>query len=1212
MGAVIEFVVNMLLELVLWLMQLFAKSLEDMCSIKDNFIGSFSDTLLGENGLYVSNSGNALFAKGGNPMLVLQAAGLSMLVVFTAWSLVKAMFGSLAKVDSPQKILTDTFVYGIMIVTYNLWVNAFISVGFSPMYQEVQNAQGIELDFAKLVASSVAAVGTEMLLDILTGGFTTPVFLAVSVLLSLLKLIFFFTLLGKLIELILEVVERFLQIFFITIFGPLCIACGTSSALSRVATTWFHVWINSYVLFILNMFFVKLSLVAIGNLAEKCANVFTAAEAAVDAGGGGLQNTQIFAVIGMWIMVYCTIRIGTKTDQIMRSLGFDVLQADGHILNPLTQGIIGSIIGTVVGGTIEKNSGKIAEGAKKGFLGMWGLTNNINSAAAGAAGKTANKTAASTKAKAKLADSLKNKTDKANQRLTDAKLKFDMDGSGKTSTVFGQSTMDNESIEKTLNEAADIANKRGEKGVDNPDMLGTGNFDKASLEKLNDYFHSKGLNGDIVSAKIENGDLKFLVRDKDGKESYCQLHKLGSNEKVPKNAVAIGNGTWELTEKPAVKDSAGAGVTNDLTKAELVTMADVAADTADGYVKSDYEGGSIPEQYEVGAGKADPTNESSYDAETGYAVLKDGSVIARLKVADTDDDGPVAFTLIDADGNEIVGKNGERTDYALKDFIARADGQPAMFNLNGMEVMYNKKDGTIGYTKPGGELPADFASFSLDASGMPMATSKKVDINIAQKTGKAVNTTYVPRDAESKAAALVGISVYGMASGDSSNAYAPVNDNATKLIMGKDFQKPSKQGGTEVKTKAGYLVPEAGTNGYISKTSSENGEMVTKMRVQTVSGVNGPSCWINGTKTAVSDAVKSGTLEQDSRGHVWATLEKGSYTKRTVATVGQNLELYVKGQNGKTITLDSSFAQGDRWSEIEPSTDGTIEVSNVNGTFRYGPEHFISNPKTGGMQRFSYDSVRGVYEPDTNGAFVQAKQLSSNGDAVHYEISSKNLVGKTYVQDFAARSTVGDIVTNSSGVVEFDTATPSSMSRNGAVEMTSSYGQSFYNKKGDWASSAYGTGGANGVTEFRTESSLGVAYTTAVAESYVDKEVSRLSSDQARVYFSSLYHGSNQHISSVDMSRKEHGIYSVQTMNEDTGTVHDALVLSQNSFIIPRDKKGKLVLPKGVKGEEKTLDSGLKVLEIDQNSSDDDAVARFINDSKRDFQGLINKLQDMI
>ncbi len=1198
MGALIEFVVNMLLELVIWLMQLFAKSLESMCSIKEDFIGSFSDTLLGEHGLYVSNNGTSLFSKGADPLLVLQSAGLCMLLLFAVWGLIKAMFGNLARAESPQKIVSDLIIYSLVISTYDLWVNAFLSAGFAPIYQEVENATGMELDLSSLLASSVAAIGAELLLDLVTGGATTPVFLAAGVLMSLLKLIFFFTLLGKLIELILEVVERFLLIFFVTIFGPLCLACGTSSSLSRVAMTWFRVWLNNYVLFILNMFFVKLSLVAIGNLAEKCANVITAV-------GSDRNSGEIFSVVGLWLLVYCTIRIGTKTDQIMRTLGFDVLQADGHILNPLTSGIIGSIIGNVAAGTIQKNSGKIVEGAKKGFFGAWGLTNRMGHVNIGGT-KAGNKANASAKAKSKLAQAVSNSTAKADSRLTNAMLKHDMNGIAETSSVFGQYSMTNEAVEKTLNESADIAKERRERGVSNEKMLGTANFDKNSLAKINEYLHSKGMKGDVINAKIENGDLKFQVRDKDGNESYCKLQRFEGDGPAPANAVMVGNQTWVLSEQSAVKGAPNAGVTKDIVGEPPATMGDVAADTDDGYVTSKYSDESAVEQMAT-------TDDATKDAETGYAVLKDGTGVVRLKVDDYDFDGkPSNFVAVDEDGNIIRDKDGNTMDFDITDFISKPNGQPAMFNLTGKSLAYMKKDGTTGYMIPDDEKPTDFDGLNLNSDGAPMTVSKMIGINVAQKTGKKVTSTYVPRNEKDAAADLVGVAVYGMEEDSSDNKYSAVDTKASRLVIGAGSKRKSVsgQGAEEVKTKAGYLVPEIGESGYTSKVERENGVSVTKMRVRTAGESSNMVCWLNGNKIDVRDAVSSGAVEQDSNGRVWATLEKGSYTRQTVATIRPDGSLSVKGQSGKYITLDSSFAKGSAWTEIDPDTDGTIEVMQNNNTYRASLDTFRPSATTGGVQRYSYNSMHDRFDPDDNGTFVANGTGPLTRDNL-YEVSRSNLVAKTAVQDFAPRNTVGDIVTNSAGIVEFDTAVPTHTERNGATTVTSSYGQTFYNKKGDWASSAHGTGGADGLTEFRTEGTTGLAYTTAVAENMVDKEISRMSSDQAKVYFGSMFSGGKDSIYSMDMSRANAGLYSAQ-VKDDTGLIHEMLILSQNSFNIPRDKHGNLQLPNGVSAKEKILDSGLKVLEIDQNLSNTDIVARFIDNAKRDFKGLINKIQDMM
>ena len=322
MWNVLEGIVTMLMDAVLVALIALTNAMTDLINFGDSFLLTYYKLLFavdddGVSGLYMLGE-TSFLGERVNLIYAMQGIGISLLSAIYLIHLIKSMFYNLnsqGAIEHPMNILKRALFYGAILAIYPMLVTAIFRGVFSPLNEPVKSLD-IKLDILNILE---AGIGTppesfgELLVNAIGG-------LALSVISSVVKLIGMLFLVFHFFRLLLEMVERFLQVFFLTLFGPICIACGASPVLFEISYRWFIVWLNSGIMCIVNVFMSKLSLIAIYNFLQ------TYPDIAVD---GSLGRMLV-----RFILTYATIRIGYTMDNYLSQMDVPILRAGGFE-NPL-------------------------------------------------------------------------------------------------------------------------------------------------------------------------------------------------------------------------------------------------------------------------------------------------------------------------------------------------------------------------------------------------------------------------------------------------------------------------------------------------------------------------------------------------------------------------------------------------------------------------------------------------------------------------------------------------------------------------------------------------------------------------------------------------------------------------------------------------------------------------------------------------------------
>lgn len=321
---IFDMIVTMLLNVAVVALMALTDGMSEVLKFGDDFLSTYNKLLFstddsGLDGLYVV-SGSSFFGDVGDIIGIMQGIGISLLGIIYLIHLIKSMFYNLnsqATIEHPMEILKRALLYGAILVVYPLLVTVVFKQVFSPLNEPVNE---LELQMGEswedIVSASIATSPidtTEEFVNAIGSAFTQFVG-AVIKLVGMIVIVFHF------FRLMLEVVERFLQVFFLTLFGPICIACGASPVLFVVSYSWFMTWLNSGIMCIVNVFMTKLSLIAIYNF------LLTFPESVL---GGSFGELLI-----KFFLTYGTIRLGYTMDNYLGQLDVPILRAGGFE-NPL-------------------------------------------------------------------------------------------------------------------------------------------------------------------------------------------------------------------------------------------------------------------------------------------------------------------------------------------------------------------------------------------------------------------------------------------------------------------------------------------------------------------------------------------------------------------------------------------------------------------------------------------------------------------------------------------------------------------------------------------------------------------------------------------------------------------------------------------------------------------------------------------------------------
>lgn len=478
-------------EAFVYVFNLFTDLLVDLCTMEESFTATYSKTLFGEKGLFLNpgSSVSVFPSETVDPTKILQAAGFSLLFGLMIIQLLKSMFGEYSKAESPQIILVKGLAYTVAISFYHIWTNGILKIIISPIFKSfaktesgtVASATGATISNCfQSLSDNILGWDGDTLLDKVgfaaqsvvfeTGGlFKTIFFLIVCIPLGI-----------KFISFSFEICERYIQIFFITLFGPLCLACGVNPNLETVSKRWFSTWLNAMILICIDMFFIKLSIVATVNFISSLA---------VDIGSLSILKDCIVP----YIAVYSLMKIAGDADDIANALGLSSIGAMGAGLT-MAAGLRTSA-GTVKnialgnGSKASKNGGKFFGGENMKKAGQAGSKAAAFARAVGgrgvigAAAATIVLSGSKTVRGAMAMDAL--------EKLKGRNAFFDkMDTDG---TKFSENLA--------------LAAKLGKTGAFNGDE---------SRKQLSQIINNAGIEGKVSRAAMKNGHL--VMRTSDGKE----------------------------------------------------------------------------------------------------------------------------------------------------------------------------------------------------------------------------------------------------------------------------------------------------------------------------------------------------------------------------------------------------------------------------------------------------------------------------------------------------------------------------------------------------------------------------------------------------------------------------------------------------------------------------------------------------------------------
>ncbi len=1059
MGSVLDALIAAVGELVMLIFSVFANAITDLCTMEGSFQDTFNELLFGAKGIF--RNSDSLFSEK-DPTKLLSAAGSILLFGLMIIELFKSMFGSYVKAESPEKIIGKGLFYTVVVSYYHIWANGILSLLISPIYKSFEGvsaggvgsvvAGSIGESFKKMYeafqswdfSAAEAAAGTVATTTILS---TNPMFVGTSAIRGILFIILAIPIGVKFFAFIIEIVERYLQIFFITLFGPLCLACGVTPSTETVAKKWFSSWLNSMIIMCVNIFFVKLSLIAVANFAANMASGLTSA--------GFIQDVVI-----PFFATYSVLKIACETDNIANKLGLNTIQASGMgaamwggglsmVMNKIMnhhkhsnfnkgnqngalaqeaaggnsiaaisnslmgKGMIGAVVGTAVAQLSPAAAGALAMDKAEKSGGIDGIMGNcINTAgtskgfAAGLAqmahyGKTGNINGAVSK------QNLTRMLGLTDTKITSAFVKNGeitaKTADGRTfhfrphtgeGDVYGASVRDKQGQKNTFNEEMDGQRWVGyatwdkiKNGKDNKDGNNTNNpFEGTGMTPNN----QSNQNVDPFNNVINANEQITVDLNKTSKEEVTQwAQAVPVENEIGKHF----NNTIEITSN----SPSTAATQNTYMQLNPHNAENQREKVAGQFIQIETKNG-VPERYNL---KPNGKHEQSLTGNYFKVMDKDGN--ARY---------------IPMTNFSLTNKRDSHGNYI-----------PQSFNIAGKELLYRDNKGQIGTTKVGEALPQNFSSFCYSPNGSPIAVAapnQKVHIgdtvnviNVLNKMGEAPETVkgkdgkerkvlepeldfFVNIDSKDSAPSSTGHHVHCAISNGAAIVIPPSAPGESVRAVAQTFNESGE------KDRAGQ---------YVSIGYDEKGERVYQ---------------------PVNDAIQSGIIHQNTAGQYLFNIKDGETTScltavRNVDSNGKTSFSTTAG--GETFTVDSSFIR----STIIPDEDGQI-IFTDNSSAEAG-EYNLRNRYD---KKVNKASGHEYFIRSDTGEYVLPAGVKYSKDTPPDEYKQ---IASEYIRDEVVGTVseyyVNDIKTDKNGDVEFGSAAAVNV-REGITKMTSEYGQTIY------------------------------------------------------------------------------------------------------------------------------------------------------------------------
>lgn len=730
---------------------IFAECIVSLCTMEDSFQSTFSTLLFDSSKGIFRNNG--IFPDSVDPTKILQAAGNALLFGLIIIELLRSMFGNYSKAESPERILGRGVIYTIAISFYHIWTNGILSLVISPIYKSFGDTVSLESTLAQSVQdfkSKVLSTADEGPLKAIADVGIGLLFSGSALIRNIILLILTLPLVIKFVTFTIEIVERYLQIFFLVLFGPLCLACGVNPNLEMVAKKWFSVWLNGMIVLCINIFFVKLSIVAVTNFISLMVGSYSSAST---------LTLLVKNVLVPFFATYAVMKIGSETDNIANKLGLTNLQANG-LGAAMWAGGLGMIAGKIGKSFGRPNGNGENHEALNSLAKQGGITGGMAAIAAATAGKGIIGNMAATSAAI------------VNPAVRGAMAMDRLDMRKGTSGMFdAMSKKDNfaESLGLAL-----AAGKAGNLNGDNSKkalgkMLGlSGGTKITSAFMKNGEITANLSNGKRIVLRPSNGEndrYGSSFRDRQG----ISEDRLISQDINGKTWVGYQNGSKDENETSNKRTDDVAQRAEDFSRAHD-GEASLNNNTSD--ANTNNEQGGTPSSEEIGrweqATSVDLKNMNlgSQMAETkakDASKIDDKDSFLLLKVTG-DEKGESTLTKVTTQNGAIerFNKNPDGTYSASetgKFFrIKGADGKdlyihsdkfaltnkkdshgnyiPQAFDMSNKQVLYRDKDRNVHQMKAGDPIPENFMGYCFSATGSLMTASNQNKVHISGEVKK--------------------------------------------------------------------------------------------------------------------------------------------------------------------------------------------------------------------------------------------------------------------------------------------------------------------------------------------------------------------------------------------------------------------------------------------------------------------------------------------
>lgn len=1015
MGGLITDLVSILLETLVWVFGMLTNSLLRMTTLSENgFSDTFSNSLLGPNGLYYSESANAMFPKTGDQILsILEGVALCFIVLMMTFQLMRSMFIKDYRPDSPLRIVGRGMIFGFIIMNYKLIVDTLIGGVFAPIYKTAEEQEDIANTLVGAfsdIGRSTTVYAPETVAETLgaAGDALLELFLSKAVfIVSLIKIIVVVHLLVKFMALALEVIERFVEMFFLTMFGPLCIAVGFNPR-SKVFGNWLAFFIDGYVLMAINILMTKLSLVAIMNFLRAFNKITGAGPAelvvSLVINHGSTEGVPSFgSVFVKWAATYATIKIGCEFDDIMNNLGFKVAQAGGIENN----GLFASILG---GALFRKLRSRFAKS----------LAGRITSTSRGAGSAVANTVGGGTRTGVLGFAARGWATTPVFRHFPNPWAALAGVGAKMQSSDQGGIAGARQGALKKLNAASQV-DRNGIKafGAKNADVWATmsavwqsqktGALDNAGLANMTKAMNKIGVAGTAIATELSgrNGAGRAVVTMK-GDDGRTSRYTISNKDLGNANAYMNANGEiWGVSSYnnegiQKINEHYQSTMDNSSVEALFVGL-DASSNIAN---------------FEVDTSKIIDIS-SRVDAKGDYVMLKDTGELVRME---TDKDGNILYSADSLVSYTDASGNIYQTD--VSNFVNYEKSEdPLRFKADDVFVLYETTDVSqpieFSYFKVGDKIDTQKYKLAQDENGNVMYRGSSLAVDFSQLK----NTKLTKKEQLVHYGAPIAFFLakengegqvkkvkadYGRESGN--NAVISIKNISTEI--NKDGQAMSM-----CQTKAGALVEVAQAGRTV-----KDGKVYVPVAVNPGTGMVNVKQQ-NGHMTAMSipQIQKSGMAKVTDDGYMEIESHNARVQLFAQKTKDENdNDVYtVYGEDGKTYTVDGSFIR----KQIVPVWNETSMNTIVVTKGKYGkPEQValsdIERDSSGNITLYALNKEGKAFR-SKNGNYIKTgdEYKPVDDSCVGYEVMGFNT--QTYISGGEVGS-VG-VAVDESGKVHIDT-----------------------------------------------------------------------------------------------------------------------------------------------------------------------------------------------